>query len=304
MADRRAPRAWLQLVRLPNVLTAAADSLAGWLLAGGSLGEPRRWGPLVAASMVLYAAGMALNDAFDLEVDRRERPSRPIPSGRVPLKAAFTVGFAGLLLGPLLAWSSGSTAAPAVAAGLALAILAYDAGGKKTPLGPLIMGSCRALNLLLGLSSAPSIGWPAWLAVSMYGLFVAGITWTSRSETESGRTRNLLGGLAVQDIALLGLVVAASQAGRFAGVKAGFPLIPVEALLVLTLVGLAINTSAARAIREPIPARIQETVKAGIFSLVWIDAALVAAVRDVPHAAAVAGIWLAAYLIGRTIYST
>ena len=32
----------------------------------------------------------------------------------------------------------------------------------------------------------------AWLAAVCYGLFVAGITWISRSETESGETGNLL----------------------------------------------------------------------------------------------------------------
>ncbi|QEH38323.1 prenyltransferase [Aquisphaera giovannonii] len=297
--------AWLQLVRLPNVLTAAADGLAGWLLAGGSLAEPARWGPLVAASMTLYAAGMALNDAFDREVDRRERPSRPIPSGRVSPRAAFGLGFAGLLLGPLLAAASGSASSAAVAAALALAILAYDAGGKRTPLGPLIMGSCRALNLLLGLSHAPALGGPAaWLAASMYGMFVAGITWMSRSETESGRTRNLLAGLAVQDVALVGLMAAALRAGRFPGARAELPLISPEALLLLALVGLAINSAAGRAIREPVPARIQGAVKAGILSLVWIDAALVMAVRGPAAASAIAAIWAAAYLLGRMLYST
>ena len=35
-----AMKPYLQLVRLPNVFTAAADSLAGWLLVGGSLDSP------------------------------------------------------------------------------------------------------------------------------------------------------------------------------------------------------------------------------------------------------------------------
>ena len=76
-------RPWLQLIRLPNVVTAAADSLAGWLLATGSIAEPGRWLPLAAASMVLYASGTALNDVFDFEIDRAERPNRPLPSGQV-----------------------------------------------------------------------------------------------------------------------------------------------------------------------------------------------------------------------------
>ena len=107
--------ALLQLIRLPNVLTAAADSLAGWLLGGGSLGEAARWVPLTVASMLLYAAGMALNDVFDTEIDRRERPGRPIPSGRFSRVLAGWLGAAGLVLGPLAAWLSGSPASVIVA---------------------------------------------------------------------------------------------------------------------------------------------------------------------------------------------
>src|SRR5262245_6959520 len=92
--------AYLQLIRMPNVLTAAADSLAGWLLVGGSLAAPGRWVPLVLASMVLYASGTALNDVFDLEVDRAERPGRPLPSGRASARLAAWMGGLGLLVGP------------------------------------------------------------------------------------------------------------------------------------------------------------------------------------------------------------
>ena len=49
---------------------------------------------------------------------------------------------------------------------------------------------------------------------------------------------------------------------------------------------------------------IQKTVKAGIFSLVWIDVGLVAAVRGPQVALAVAILWLPAYVMGRWLYST
>ncbi len=94
-------RPWLQLIRLPNVVTAAADSLAGWLLATGSLGEPWRWLPLVVSSMVLYASGTMLNDVFDFEIDRLERPGRPLPSGRVPETRRGMARRAGTLAGPV-----------------------------------------------------------------------------------------------------------------------------------------------------------------------------------------------------------
>src|SRR5436309_3209768 len=100
--------AYLQLVRLPNVLTAAADSLAGWLLVMGSAAEPSGWLPLVTASMVLYASGTALNDVFDLEIDRAERPNRPLPSGQISVRSAAWLGGLGLVIGPALALASGS----------------------------------------------------------------------------------------------------------------------------------------------------------------------------------------------------
>ena len=84
----------------------------------------------------------------------------------------------------------------------------------------------------------------------------------------------------------------------------GNPLIPLEGLLVLALVALAVNLAATRAIHRPQPAMVQKTVKAGIFSLVWIDVGLVAAVRGPQVALAVAILWLPAYLLGRWLYST
>ena len=295
----------LQLIRLPNVLTAAADSLAGWLLGGGSLGEAGRWAPLAIASMVLYAAGMALNDVFDAEIDRQERPGRPIPSGRVSRSFAGGLGAIGLVVGPLVAGLSGSFTSLIVAGVLAAVILAYDAGLKRTVLGPGVMGACRGLNLLLGLTHVPALGGPVtWLAAAMYGLFVCGITWISRSETESGRTGNLLVGLTVQDLALIGLMAAALQPGKYPNPLPGRPLIPLEGLLVLALVALAVNLAASRAIYQPVPAVIQKTVKTGILALVWIDVGLVAAVRGPQAAAAIAGLWVPAYLLGRWLYST
>jgi 4-hydroxybenzoate polyprenyltransferase len=302
---RRSLLPFLKLIRLPNVVTAAADSLAGWLLVGGALGAVGGWLPLAVASMLLYAAGMALNDAFDLEIDRVERPARPIPSGQVSRGFAIRVGAGGLVLGPLVAWASGSVAALIVAVLLAGAILAYDAGIKRSVLGPEIMGLCRGLNLLLGMTHAPALGGTvAWLAAAAYGLFVAGITWISRSETVSGQTRNLLLGLGLQNAAIVGLLAVGLQPGSFPEPVVGRPLIPLEGLLVLVLVALVVNVAASRAIHDPVPRVIQSVVKTGILSLVWIDVGLVAAVRGPWPAAAVASLWIPAFVLGRWLYST
>jgi 4-hydroxybenzoate polyprenyltransferase len=296
---------YLQLIRLPNVVTAAADSLAGWLLATGSTADPGRWLPLIAASMVLYASGIALNDVFDIEIDRSERPGRPLPSGRVSYKTAAWFGGIGLLIGPALALASGRLSSVIVAAILAIFILAYNAGLKHTWLGPVFMGSCRGLNLLLGMSHAQALGGPiAWSAAVAYGLYVLGITVVSRSETSGGIRGGLVAGLGLQDLALLGLAGVTFAHNRFPQPDPERPLIPLEGLLVLALVALAVNSTAARAIKEPVPQLIQKTVKTGILSLVWLHVGVVAGVRGLEPAAYVAIVWVPAYLLGRWLYST
>lgn len=302
---KRTAIAYLQLIRLPNLFTAAADSLAGWILVQGSLEHPDRWGLLVAASVVLYAAGIVLNDVLDLEIDHKERPGRPLPSGRASFTVASIFAGSGFVLGPILATVSGSTVSGGVAVLLSCCILAYDFGLKKTALGPEFMGACRSLNLLLGMSHAPGMGGPvAWTVAASYGLFVAGITWISRSETETGRTRGLLGGLVLQDLATITLAGAALWHQSFPLADEARPSIPLDGLLILAIVAYFVNRAAGRAFREPIPSRFQAAVKTGIFSLVWLNVGIVAAVRGPVSALSVAALWIPAYLIGRWLYST
>jgi len=297
--------AYLQLIRLPNVVTAAADSLAGWLLVTGSAALPGRWLPLTAASMVLYASGTALNDVFDFEIDRAERPNRPLPSGRVSRRTALWLGGLGLAIGPVLAATSGSVSSGIVAAILAACILSYDALLKHTWLGPLSMGACRGLNLLLGMSHSPALAGPVgWYAAIAYGLYVAGITVVSRSETSGGSRGGLLTGVALQNMALLGLAGVALAHGRFPQPDLQRPLIPLEGLLILALVALAVNLTAARAISQPVPLLIQKTVKMGILTLVWLHVGVVASVRGPEPAALIALCWAPAYILGRWLYST
>lgn len=301
---------YLQLIRLPNVFTAAADSLAGWLLVKGSLESPGRWLPLVAASMAIYAAGIALNDVFDYEIDLKERPARPLPSGRVSRRFAAWGGGILLLLGPLLAALSGSSTSLVVALALAGCVLGYDMGLKRTPLGPEVMGACRGLNLLLGMSQGVELGGPVgWLVAGSLALFVTGVTWISRSETESGRTGGLYLGMTLENLAFLGLLAAAFQPGRFPTAEVGAGAtprsgLPLEGLLVLLLVAWVVNSAGARAIRNPIPSTLQRAVKTGVLSLVWLNVGVVAAVRGPTLALYVALLWLPAFLLGRWLYST
>ena len=94
-------KAWLALLRPPNLPTLPGDPLAGWCLAGGG-----DWPGVIAAAvavLLLYMAGLILNDVADIEIDRRERPDRPLPSGRVTRAAALRASLPGGL-SPFILW--------------------------------------------------------------------------------------------------------------------------------------------------------------------------------------------------------
>mgnify|MGYP002528113346 CR=1 FL=1 len=95
---------YLRLFRAPNVFTAAADVVMGFVFVNSSI---QSWIPLaclLGASCLLYTAGMVLNDVFDVQVDSRERPDRPIPSGQISLSWARWLGFEFLVIGIVLGW--------------------------------------------------------------------------------------------------------------------------------------------------------------------------------------------------------
>lgn len=304
---------YLQLVRLPNLFTAAADSLAGWLLMGGALGDARQWPWLVGSSVATYAGGVVLNDVFDVEVDRRERPGRPVPSGKVGVRAAGIAGAVLLVGGVVAAWASGTRHGLGVSLALTACVVLYDVGLRRTALGPQVMGACRGLNLLLGMSQAARLGGPAaWGVAVAYGLFVTGITWISRSEAEpiAGVRRSVAAGVLLQNAAFVGYLAAAVHPELFPGgppAAAGAKTTgsTTEGLLFLLLFALWVNHNTVQAIRAEDPAVVRRAVSVGILALVSLHIGLVVAVKDLPPGTiALVALWLAATFCGRWVYST
>ena len=179
-------RPYLQLIRPANVVTALADVLAGYAVAGREDWRALPW--LLAATACLYAGGVTLNDFFDRELDARERPERPIPSGRVPAGRAAAMGFTLMGLGILLA-SQATAAAAVVAAAIAALVVLYDSLAKRNPvLGPLNMGACRGANLLLGVAAVPAALGLDWSLGLIAVVYIAAVTWLSRAESRAARS--------------------------------------------------------------------------------------------------------------------
>ncbi len=171
---------WLRLGRVSNLPTVWTNGLAGWALSGGAL-SPFWLLVLLVSLSLFYVAGMFLNDAFDAEIDARERANRPIPMGEVSRGTVFAAGFGMLALGALLGFALGTQAGLA-GLGLAAAVVLYDWLHKRTVLSPVIMGVCRMLTYVMAAYAAGGTTVALWLGA--LGLFchVVGLTYAAKQE--------------------------------------------------------------------------------------------------------------------------
>ncbi len=179
---------WLRLGRVSNLPTVWSNVLAALALSGG-LSAHVHVGLLAAAFSFFYVGGMYLNDAFDREIDARERPQRPIPSGQVSAASVFSLGFGwlGLGLATLLhvAYHGGAELQPALLGGLGLAacIVAYDVYHKQNPLSPLLMGLCRVLVYVATACALPGPITPALLlGAAVLLCHLIGLTYAAKQE--------------------------------------------------------------------------------------------------------------------------
>jgi 4-hydroxybenzoate polyprenyltransferase len=136
---------------------------------------------------------MVLNDVYDAAVDAVERPERPIPSRRIPLSSAKKLGWSllagGVAAAWLTSWAAETWRPGLVGSALAGCILLYDIALKHFAFGPVVMGGCRLLNVLLGMSlSSP---WQAseWAIAIGIGTYIAGVTWLACNEAQSTAVR-------------------------------------------------------------------------------------------------------------------
>ena len=177
----------LRLGRVSNLPTVSTNVLAGIVLAGVQPSIARVVIVCIAMSL-MYVAGMFLNDAFDRDIDRRERPDRPIPSGQVSALAVFQAGF-GMLLGgivtiALLAITTGiGWSAIGCVLVLALLIILYDAKHKQNPIAPLIMGMCRAaVYVTAAFAVSRDLSHDVLVGAGTLVAYLIGLTYIARAE--------------------------------------------------------------------------------------------------------------------------
>lgn len=246
---------------------------------------------------MLYAAGMVTNDLFDLQIDRKERPFRPLPSGAISRNAAIVASMILVTVG-LFAADTIGVAAGLFALAIAIAMLTYNAKAKHYVWGPLVMGACRGLNVLLGMSVAIEAGVvpdPIWLIPLGNAVYITGVTWFAKQEAEESAVGRLR----------LGALIMAAGLGIHAAVLfwSASAIDTIAWPLGVSFVGfIAYRVSAA--IGDPGPATVQRAVKTTVLGLIILDAVLVTAFAGLLWGAIVAALLIPALLLGKWIYST
>ena len=263
----------LELSRPANVITAVADIVAGMALVGFEFGfkdyQLKAIGTIGISSMLLYAGGIILNDVFDRKIDAIERPERAIPSNRIQVWEASILAVLFFLLAIALSFTL-SIITGIFAVFLVVSIFSYDYLFKKYAiLGPISMGICRGLNLVLGMSIYE-------LELLEYGhlalipiFYIFAITLISRGEVKGGNRSSLFVAWGIFLFVHLAQLEYGKSMGHLGIVG---PFIFVHALW--------LYSNLYKAIRNPQPNLIRKTVKTGVITLILMNASWVASTGD------------------------
>ncbi len=259
-------------MRPANIITAIADILAGIAIAGMLV--PTTWDSntayavilLIVATIGLYSGGIVFNDVFDVEQDKINRPERVIPNGSVSLQQAKILGISLFSLGIIAAFLV-SNYSGILAICIMVSALIYNKWAKhQSVLGPLFMGLCRALNLILGMSILPELD-KAYLFIGFIPLiFIAAITLTAQKEAKGNNKKSISIAMFLDVLIVIGFLLMWQYLNY-----------SMQNGVLFIVLWYGINFWAKwKAIRFNQPKNIMKAVKFGVLSLIPLNASYTA----------------------------
>lgn len=126
------------------------------VIVGAYVSKPASVSPLELAlgfltGFLICAYSMAVNDIYDVEVDKVNTPERPLPSGRLSLSGASRISIVALLAGVSCSVLSLNPLAVVIALLYALLSWLYNSHAKKAGIpGNLIVASSLAIPFIYG----------------------------------------------------------------------------------------------------------------------------------------------------------
>ncbi|MFA6540317.1 MAG: geranylgeranylglycerol-phosphate geranylgeranyltransferase [Bacteroidota bacterium] len=148
---------YLTIIRPLNFLITALSIYVSCLLAGGTHDQVITMLFASIAGAFIGAGGMVINDIFDIEIDKINKPLRPLPSGAISTFDALM--FYAALTGAGLMMSAYTTVTAVIIAFVAVpAIFLYSYKLKSTPFyGNLLVGTLTGLAFIFGGAAVGNI---------------------------------------------------------------------------------------------------------------------------------------------------
>jgi len=294
-------RDYLVLVRLPNLFTLPSNILVG-IAAISSLAFTLtsfiQFLLLVTISVLLYCVGIVLNDLYDFDIDKKERPNRPLPSGKISRRSAIVLvvifSTLALILSLLVSFST-----LVISSILFLTIFGYDKYLKNTHAGPLTIASARVMNILLGTSvSFRSVDSYSQIVTLTFVLiitfvYVSLIGFISRYEVRgfSDNAKLLLPPAIVAIV--ISSIILFSLMGFF----------KLESLIILSLFSLIMLISFSRIYRRD-SGRTQQIVRNMILSIIVLDSTFLTGIIGIELGLAVLILMAPLLVLANKMYMT
>ena len=287
---------YLLLIRLPNVFTAPSNILTGYF-AAVTVAEANsvHLTALMVSSGLLYIGGIVLNDYFDVEIDKRERPFRPLPSGNISKRHALAIAIVAMLIANTIALVLGPISF-AVSLLLTFAIIVYDYRLKHGLSGPFAMGSARFLNVILGASpvllylNSHSYAIVGTAAASLF-LYIVAITLLSKKETGNERPNSTIVFLMV-----FGVISAVAALGLLLQLQWAF-------LVNLSIFAVVMIVTLRQYLMKELPS-VQKAVRNMVISVIILDSIFVSGTAGLLYGLATLLLIAPAVVLAKKLYVT
>lgn len=148
---------FLRLTRPLNGLIASISVILGAFIAGGTIRPFRDVLIVATGAFLLTSAGNALNDFWDVEADKVNKPFRPVPSGKIKRSSAFIFAIVLFAVGTGLGLLVNRTIFFLFCFVSALLVLYTTRMRKIVLMGNLAIGLLTGLTLIAGGISVKSV---------------------------------------------------------------------------------------------------------------------------------------------------
>lgn len=292
---------YLLLIRLPNLFTLPSNILVGFAIASALTLTFTSFVQvllLVTISIFLYCVGLVLNDLFDYNIDKKERPDRPLASGKISRKVAIVL----VTIFSVIALSL-SLLVSVPTFGISLVLIAlifgYDKYLKNTQAGPFTIAAARVMNVMLGTSvSFNNIdSFPQFVilvfVLTITFVYVSLIGFISKYEVQ-GFSENI-------KLYLIPVIIAGIISSIMLFTFIGF--FKYESLIILALF-LFIMTKAVYRIQKKDSIGIQQCIQKMIMSIIVLDSTYLSGIRGVEVGLAVLLLIAPLLILSRKMYMT